>query len=222
MSRWRTPALVALWAQVAALAGTAAFGLWRGGLGGRTWPVPQVWLGALEAGLAAVVLAWWTALLARVLRGVATPETGGTWRALVLTFPWLTALRASLWLALLLELLAGAGAGASPVALTALMTVWAGVIVASNATFAGLAAVATGPADPAARRRLREWLNVSAALSLALGVMNVVPIEGFSAAPDLQTQLVYGGGALLDVLASVLAYHALGAGLPTPGSAASR
>ncbi len=200
---WQRAAVWALWAQVASLYALSAFALWRGQFSG------QGWLNAAESGLAALVLAWWTVLFSRVLRAQATPDTDGTWRALALTFPWLTALRASLWLVLLLGVLSGAAAEANPVALSAILTIWAGAIIASNAVAGNLVRLSAEPGSAPLRRRLREWLNASAALSLGMGVMNVVPVRGLGDAPDFTSQLAYGGAALLDVLATVLAYRAL-------------
>lgn len=200
---WRAAALGALWVQVASVLFTAAYALWRDphSLDG--------WLSGLEALLAALALAWWTALLGRLLRGQATPPEDGTRRALSLTFPWLTALRLGLWGTLGLALLAGAAPEANPVALTALMTVWFGAIVSSNAVFGTLVRLSGAPGDPPLRQRLREWLNLSAALAVGMTVLNVVPVRGFSGTPELGTQLVYGLGGLLDVLATVLALRAV-------------
>ncbi|WP_394649627.1 hypothetical protein [uncultured Deinococcus sp.] len=200
---WRAAALGALWVQVASVLFTAAYALWRDprSLDG--------WLSGLEALLAALALAWWTALLGRLLRGQVTPPEDGTRRALSLTFPWLTALRLGLWGTLGLALLAGAAPEANPVALTALMTVWFGAIVSSNAVFGTLVRLSGAPGDPPLRQRLREWLNLSAALAVGMTVLNVVPVRGFSGTPELGTQLVYGLGGLLDVLATVLALRAV-------------
>ncbi|MFC4638997.1 hypothetical protein [Deinococcus hohokamensis] len=200
---WRSLALGALWVQVAALFGVSAYALWAGGFG------PDGVLGALEAFLAGLVMAWWTAIFARVSLGEAVAPGDGVLRALTLAFPWLSALRGGLWLTLLLALISGAGADANPVALTALMTVWAGAVMASNAMYGALVRLAPAPGDLLARTRLLEWLNVSAALSLGMGVLNAVPIAGFSTPPTLASQLVYGLSAALDVLATLLAWQAL-------------
>lgn len=209
---WRPLALGALWVQVASLFGVSAYALWAGGFGADGV------LGALEAFLAALVMAWWTAVFARVSLGEAVAPGTGVLRALTLGFPWLSALRGGLWLVLLLALLSGAGAEASPVALGALMTVWAGAVAASNAMYGALVRLAPAPGDLLARARLLEWLNVSAALSLGMGVLNVVPIAGFSTPPTLHAQLVYGLSAALDVLATLLAWQALRVA-PLPPSA---
>ena len=210
---WRGAALGALWVQVAALLFTAAYALWRDPRS------PDGWLGGLEALLAALALAWWTVLLGRLLRGEATSPGDGTRRALSLTFPWLTALRFGLWGTLGLGLLAGVAPEANPVALTALMTVWFGAIVSGNAVFGTLIRLAGTPGDPLLRQRLREWLNLSAALAVGMTVLNVVPIRGFSGTPEPGTQLVYGVGGIIDVVATVLtlrAVMALGPGEGTP------
>ena len=205
---WRTAALGALWVQVATLLFTAAYALWRDPRG------PDGWLGGLEALLAALALAWWTALLGRLLRGETTGPGDGVRRALNLTFPWLTALRLALWGTLGLGLMAGIAPEANPVALTVLMTVWFGAILSSNAVFGTLTRLSAEPGDPLLRRRFQDWLNLSAALAVGMTVLNVVPIRGFSGTPELGTQLVYGVGGLLDVLATVLALRAVMATAP--------
>ncbi|ACO45241.1 hypothetical protein DEDE109153_10045 [Deinococcus deserti] len=211
MSRWRTPALVALWTQVVSLFAVSAYALWKGSFGFGAA------ISAAEAFLAGLVMVWWTLLYARLTQAQTVPPTDGVLRALQLVFPGLTALRAALWLMTLLALLSGAGAEASPVALTALVTVWGGAVVASNAVYGALVRLVTQPSDPLQRQRLLDWLNVAAALSLGMGVLNVVPIAGFSSPPVLHTQLVYGLVAAVDVLATVLARQALRAApVPAP------
>lgn len=203
MNRWRVPALGALWVQVASLFAVSAYALWKGNFTGSAA------LSATEALLAGLVLTWWTLLFARVTLAQTVAPTDGVLRALRLVFPGLTALRAALWLSMLLMLLSGAGAQANPVALTTLMTVWGGAVLASNAVYGTLARLVTQPADPLQRQRLLDWLNVAAALSLGMGVLNVVPIAGFSTSPVLHTQVVYGLVAAVDVLATLLARQAL-------------
>jgi hypothetical protein len=69
-ARWRLAALLALGVQVAGLLGVAAFALWRGNLS------EGAWFTATEAGLAALVLAWWTVVLGRFTAGQAvSPAT---------------------------------------------------------------------------------------------------------------------------------------------------
>ena len=208
MNRWRTPALLALWLQVAATFTLASYALWHGGLAFDSW------LNALESFLAGLLLAWWTGLFTRLTRTPpeTTPPQDGTWRALALLYPWLTALRLSLWGMTLLGLLAGLAPEANPVALTALMTLWGGAIWASNASNAGVLRLAAEPASAPARRQLLDWLNLLAALSLAMTVMNVVPIAGYSSAPDQTSQLVYGVEGLIEVGATLLALLALRGG----------
>ena len=63
-ARWRSLALGALWVQVAALLGTAAFSLWRSADFSR-------YFNAAEALIAALVMAWWTTLLGRAGFGAA-------------------------------------------------------------------------------------------------------------------------------------------------------
>lgn len=205
MNRFRTPALIALWVQVVAVFGLCVFALWDGQF---SW---SAWMSGAEAFLAGLALVWWTQLFALVTQNRGVPTTNGTWRALAAVYPMLTAVRAALWGLTLLGILAGMAPEANSVALTALMTIWGGAIFASNAINAGILRLASGPDEAVLhnRTRLAEWLNTSAALSLGMAVLNVVPIKGFSDSPELASQLAYGVGGLLDVLATVLAFFAL-------------
>ncbi len=202
-ARWRGLAMGFLWAEVVAVFGTAAFALWRDDFG------TQGWLNAADAFLAALVLTWWTLTFAHLSAGQATSPGNGTLRALAVAFPWLTSFRAALWGITLLMLVTGGAAEANSVALTALMTVWGAAILASNAVNGSLVRLAPEPQNPAHRKRLMDWLNLSAALALGMAVLNVVPIAGFSGEVALSAQLVYGVGGLLDVVATVLALWAL-------------
>lgn len=209
---WRTPALAALAAQVASLFLLSAYAA-------ATGRGVFVWLGVVETALAGVVLWWWTALLGRLLRGQAVPDTDGTWRSLALLYPWLTALRGASWLAVLLAVLGGGAPEASALGLTALLTLWAASILAGNAVYGSLLRLTLDPASQSARTRLTDWLNVAAALSLGMGVANLVPLPGFSTAPGLTDALAYGAGAALDVAATLLAFQAVRAGAGTPPDA---
>lgn len=202
-ARWRQAALIALSVQVAGLFAVAAFSLWRGNLS------LGAWFSGIEAFLAGLVLAWWTAVLGRFTLGRAVPLTDGMLRALALAFPWLTSFRLVLWFLTLLQVLSGGAPEANTVALTALLTVWPANTLAGNAVYGTLARLAPNPADPAGRRRLAEWLNVAAALSLAMAVFNLVPIAGFSSSPTRIDQVVYGLSGALDVLATLLALRAV-------------
>ena len=202
-AHWRLAALLALWVQVASLFGMAAYGLWRGHFS------VDGWFTGIEAFLGGLVLAWWTVLLGRLTEGRAVPPTDGTLVSLRFAFPWLTSLRLMLWSLTLLGVLAGLAPEANTVALTALFTIWLAAILASNAVYGTLTRLAPNPADLTGRRRLAEWLNVAAALSLGMTVFNLVPIAGFSTTPTLTDQLVYGLGGGLDVLATLLALAAV-------------
>lgn len=202
-ARLRPLALGFLWAEVAAVFGTVAFALWREQLG------PQGWINAFDALLGGLVLTWWTLVFTRLSAGQATPPDSGTLRALAAAFPWLTSFRAALWGLTLLGLLTGGAPEANTLALTALMTVWAAAILSSNAVNGSLVRLAPEPGNPAAARRLMDWLNVSAALAMGMTVLNVVPIAGFSATVTLDAQLVYGLVGVLDVTATVLALWVL-------------
>jgi len=147
------------------------------------------------------------------------PDTDGTWRSLALLYPWLTALRGASWLAVLLAVLGGGAPEASALGLTALLTLWAASILAGNAVYGSLLRLTLDPASQSARARLTDWLNVAAALSLGMGVANLVPLPGFSTAPGLTDALAYGAGAALDVAATLLAFQAVRAGAGTPPDA---
>ncbi|BDP43007.1 hypothetical protein DAETH_29760 [Deinococcus aetherius] len=204
-ARWRSAALTALTIQVAGLFAVVAYALWRGNFS------EGAWFTAVEAFLSGLVLAWWTAVLRRFLRGWSVAPGDGALRALSVAFPWLTSFRLVLWFLTLLSVVNGAAPDANTVALTALMTVWPASILAGNAVYGTLARLAPNPADLVRRRRLADWLNVAAALSLAMAVFNVVPIAGFSDRPTPGDQLVYGLSGALDVLATLLAMRAVGA-----------
>lgn len=200
-SQWRSAALAALWTLVVATFGLCAFSLWS------SQPLTAFsGLAALRYFLAALVLVWWIQVFTHVTRGEGLPETSGRLRALRQTFPWLTALRLSLWFLNLLALSGGGAPEANPVALTALLTVEVGFILAKNAMYGTLAQVAGAPLDNLGRQRLMGWLNTSAALSLAIGVVNVVPLAGMGGAPNLPTTVVFALHALLDVAATLLAW----------------
>ncbi|RJF72024.1 hypothetical protein D3875_11115 [Deinococcus cavernae] len=213
MNRWRTPALVALWLQVAALFGVASYALTSGHFGFNAW------ITGGEAFLAALVLWWWTQLFGRLSRGQGVPPTDGVLRSFAVLFPILTIFRACLWGLLLLGVLGGAAPEANSVALTALFTLWGAAIFAGNAMYGHTLNVALEPGNLLARTRLLEWLNVSAALSLGMTVLNLVPIKGYSTEPANQmSQLVYGVSGVLDVVATVLALLALLPRRPEKGS----
>lgn len=212
VNRWRVPALAAQWLYVAATLGLTAYILLPGLNEGTA-------LTALRSLLAALVGAWWAVLFGRYLLGQGTPETDGTLRSLRVFFPWLTALRLSLWLLGLLSL-SGAAAEVNAVALTALQTLSFGYIFAKNAVYGTLARYATDPANALGRRRLGEWLNVAAPLALAIGVINTVPLGGPGEGgpgegPAPLTVAVYGLHAALDLLALGLSLLAL-RGMPAP------
>ncbi|GMA16264.1 hypothetical protein E5F05_08050 [Deinococcus metallilatus] len=199
----RSAALAALWVQVVGTFGLAAYALWRGNFS------QEAWFSGIEAFLGGLVLAWWTVLLGRFTAGRVVPLTDGTLVSLRIAFPGLTSFRLVLWFLTLLGVLAGLAPEANTVALTALFTVWFAAILASNAVYGTLARLAPNPADLTGRRRLADWLNVAAALSLGMTVFNLVPIAGFSTLPTLTDQLVYGLSGGLDVLATLLALGAV-------------
>ncbi|PTA68373.1 hypothetical protein [Deinococcus arcticus] len=202
--QWRTAALAALWALVAATLALCAYSLWSG------WPPSELgWLGALRTLLSAVVLVWWTQVFARYAQALKTEDDDGVLRSLRGLFPWLTALRLALWLMTVFLFAAGAVPEVHLVALTALLMAELGFILAKNAVYGTLARVAPAPLDLAGRAALLSWLNASAALSLAIGVVNVVPVAGLTEARPLADLLVYGLHAALDVTAALLALGAV-------------
>ncbi|WP_221089466.1 hypothetical protein [Deinococcus aquaedulcis] len=202
--RWRTAALVALWALVVATFGLCAYAVWSG------WPLSEFgWLGALRTLLSALVLVWWTQVFARYAQALKTEDDDGVLRSLRGLFPWLTALRLALWLMGVFLYAGGAVPDANPVALTALATVELGFILAKNAVYGTLARFAPAPLDLAGRAALASWLNVGAALSLAIGVVNLVPVAGLGGPRSAADLLVYGLHAALDVAAALLALQAL-------------
>lgn len=202
-AHWRQAALVALTVQVVGLFGLVPYALLSQNFS------QDAWLNAVQTFLAGLVLAWWTAVLGRFMAGRAVLPADGTLRALQIAFPWLTSFRLVLWGLTLLLVLGGVAPEANTVALTALFTVSLAGILAGNAVYGTLARFAPSPADPLGRRRLADWLNVAAALSLAVTVFNVVPIAGFSSPPTRTDQFVYGLSGALDVLATLLALRAV-------------
>lgn len=199
---WLRPATLALWAQVAAAGALTLYTVASDS--GDLMPVT-----ALRAFLAALVGAWWAALFPRFVQGIPTPETNGTRRALRLLFPWVTALRLSLWLLSFLAL-SNVGPEVNTVAVTALLTVSLAYALAKNALYGTLGRFADEPLGPG-RVRLGNWLNVAAPLALGIGVINLVPVRGLGTAPDLTGLVVYGTHAVLDGLSLWLAYQALNA-----------
>ncbi len=202
---WRQAALTALGLQVAALflsAGYALLPLTQG----QTLTIGG-WVDAGHNFLTGVLTAWWAMLFARLSlgRGIAAGEyLDKVARALAFSFPLLIALRGTLWAATALAFSTGISP-ANPVAVTALFAIWGGTIAASYMVFFWLLRWAqAGPGGILPRQRLEDWLNVSAALTLGMTAVNVVPIAGFSAALSRAEQLLYGGAGLLDMAATLL------------------
>lgn len=171
-------------------------------------------LNSLDVVLATISLGLWTLLLGDFLRGalpkqsrLGTPDT--RLRIFRTVYPWLIALRAAMWLLTSLALLGSAGDTANPVAVLVLFLVWGGGIVGGLAVYTISAALFATPSDTVGRARLLTWLNLSAALSVAMTVMNVWPPTGFVPAPALTDQLIWAGLGVLDVLATLLALRAV-------------
>ncbi|WP_261663556.1 hypothetical protein [Deinococcus sp. Marseille-Q6407] len=207
---WRPAALSALGLQVLSLFLTAGYHFARA----QTDAGDAEWLNAGHDLLTGILTLWWTMLLARLTLGrglVLNSYLDRVRRALKYTFPLLTAFRGVLWGLTALALASGAASQANPVAVTAMMTIWGASIAASYMTFFWVVRWGElGPERAApARRQLEDWLNLAAALSLGMTVINVVPIAGFSAAPSQTDQLIFGSTGLLDVAATLLALQAV-------------
>ncbi len=210
MNRFRGPALVALWVNVALTFGLCAFVLWN-----NDFDVVG-WIDAFRFFLAGLVLTWWTQLFALVSQRRGVNTENGLWRSLALSYPWLTVFSLTMWTLVLLGLLSDGAPEANPVALTALMTVWGGAILATNAVNAGLLRLASGPDAALGQNaaRLLDWLNLGAALSLGMLVINLVPIKGFSSEQTMLEQVVYAASGLADTVSTLLAFFALRAAHP--------
>lgn len=192
-SRWRLPALVAQGLYVAASFALAASLLSSGVNEGTA-------MYAFRAFLAGLVGAWWGVILSRYLRAQATPETDGTLRALRASFPWLTAFRMALWLLGLL-LVGAVDPSVNPGTTMIVTLVSFAYIFAKNAVYGTLVRQAGSPQDAAGRAQFAQWLNIGAAVALALAVINGLPVRGESPPPTPELTL--------SVLASVLDLLAL-------------
>lgn len=173
-------------------------------------------LSSLDVVLATISLALWTALLGDFLRGEAAKLTDTRLRVFRLTYPWLIALRAAMWLLTLLAILGGAGDTANPLAVLLLFAVWGGGIAAGLALYTVSAMLFTNPADTIGRARLMTWLNLSAMLGVAVTVTNLWPPTGFVPAPQFSDQLIWAVLSFEDLVATLLALWAvrlMGAGL---------
>ena len=201
---FRRAALITLWAEVLAVAAYGVYNVWQGGP-----DTLATLLNGADSLLAALSLGLWTVLLAGFLGGAAVRAGDLRLGAFRLIFPWLIALRAAVWLLGTLAILGSAGDSANPIAVLALFLVWGGGIVAGLAVYAISAALFVNPADAAGRARLLTWLNISAALSVAITVMNIWPPQDFGSVPDLQAQLIYTVLGVLDVAATLLALRAV-------------
>lgn len=206
MNRWRLPALASQGLYVAASFALAAYLLSSGLNEGSA-------LLAFRAFLAGLVGVWWGVVLGRYLRAQATPETDGTLRALRASFPWLTAYRLALWLLSLL-LVGAADPNVNPGTSVIVMLVSFAYIFAKNAVYGTLTRQAGNPQDAAGRAQLAGWLNIGAAVSLALAVINGLPARGNPPPQTLELTLSVLPAAF-DLLALVLARRAVLALPPT-------
>ncbi len=201
---WRQVALVALWSHAAALFGMCLY------IVSSTPNLSQSLAGveAFRSFLAALISVWWVQVFSKYTLKQAVPSTDGVWRALTLGFPWLTSLRLALWFMSVL-FFGAVSTQANSVAVTALMTITLGFSLAKNAVYGTLSRFAHEPENEVGQQKLMQWLNVSGALSLGLGVVNVVPIMGLGSSPTLTDIVMTSLVAVLDVLACVLALKAV-------------
>lgn len=198
----RRLALAALWLQVVTLVVYGIYDAFRSS-------GANLLLSSLDVVLATISLALWTALLGNFLRGEAVKLTDVRLRVFRLTYPWLIALRAAVWLLTSLAILGGAGDTANPLAVLLLFMVWGGGITAGLALYTVSAVLFTNPADTTGRARLMTWLNLSAMLGVAITVTNLWPPTGFVPTPKLADQLIWAVLGLEDLVATLLALWAV-------------
>lgn len=200
MTRWAAPAAYAQYAYALAAFVLAGYILESG--------INEISvLTALRSFLAGLVAVWWGRVLARYLGGQPTPDTDGTLRALRAFFPWVTALRLSLWLLLMLVL--SGNTEANSVTITAMLTITLGYALAKNAVYGTLARYAEDPASTAGQNKLFDWLNLAAPLAFALGVVNLVPARGIAGASDGFEYALYGLHAAADFVSLLAALWAV-------------
>ncbi|AZI42374.1 hypothetical protein EHF33_06095 [Deinococcus psychrotolerans] len=198
----RRAALTALWLQVVTLVIYGIYDAFR-----KTGA--DLLLGSLDVVLATISLALWTVLLGNFLRGETAKLTDARLRVFRLTYPWLIALRAAVWLLTVVAILSGAGDTANPIAVLLLFVVWGGGIAAGLALYTVSAVLFASPADTTGRARLMTWLNLSAMLGVAITVTNIWPPTGFVPMPKFSDQLIWAGLGLEDLVATLLALWAV-------------
>lgn len=199
INRFARPALAALWVQVAALLGYMVYGLTQ----------HSSWLSVLDDVLALACMVAWVPLLERYLHGKPVSETAPALQTLRNLFPVLALFRALQWLMLSLAILDGLLADSTnPVSLVALFTVWGAAIVARAAVYAVSCIQFLNPTSRG-RNHLLSWLNLLAALELALMVFNVWPPLGFGDRPTELQKGIYGLLGVVEVVSFLLAYRAV-------------
>lgn len=198
-SQVRQWALGAAWAQVAALLVYAVYAFVR----------QQSWLGTLDDVLALACLVAWVPLLSHYLQGEVMPEQTPALVMLRNLFSLLGLFRLMQWLFLGLAVLDGLVAQSSnPVSLTALFTVWGAAIIARTAVYA-VSCIQFARPTARGREHLLGWLNLLAALELALMVFNVWPPLGFGDRPDSLQQGIYGLLGIIETVSLLLIYNAV-------------
>lgn len=200
----RTAALLALALQVLALFVSAGYALGQAG----TRPF-SAWMDGGHAFFTGILTLWWALIFGRLTLGrglIPNEYLDKVLRAMQFCFPLLTAFRGALWGLAALSISAGA-TQANPIATTGLLSIWAANIAASYMLFVWLGrwAEAEPQQGERARGQLEDWLNLSAALTVGMTVLNVVPIAGLGSGPSAADQLVSGASGGLDVLATLLA-----------------
>lgn len=207
---WRTAALLTLALQVLGLFVAAGYALEQ--LAAR--PI-TAWMDAGHQFVTGVLTLWWALIFGRLTLGrglIANEYLDKVLRVLSFSFPLLTAYRGALWFLTALNL-GGGMSQANPITITGLLSLWGGSIIASYMVFFWLVrwAEAEPAQNTAARKQLEDWLNLSAALTLGMTVINVMPIAGLSSNIRWNDQLVSGVTGGLDILATLLAMLTLAA-----------
>ncbi len=199
LSTARSLALGANWLQVVALTVYAVYSLAQHGS----------LLASLDDLLAIICLVAWLPLLAQYLRGEAVAPQTPALVALRNLYVLLGLFRVMQWVVLALAVADGWVAPSSNlVSLTALFVVWGAAIVSRTAVYAVSGSQFVTP-TVRGKEQLLRWLNLLAALELALMVFNVWPPAGFGTPPTEMQQGLYGVLGILETVACLLAYMAV-------------
>lgn len=195
-----TLALAGLWVRAASLAALAAYTTTNSGLG--------LWLPLVDLVASTVLLALWTPLMGRVLRGGVVLTTDPLRTAVSMLYPWVIAFEGTLWL-LFTFLPAVAGVyPVNPVASTVQVTVSGVGILVSFLAYLWSVRFMVNPADTAGRSSLVDVANLAAALAAAQAVLTVVPLGGMPA-QTLASQVLYAGANVIEAASWLLLRWAL-------------